>query len=175
MRYGLALLSLLSVLLIAYCLNFEHQADAQMKEPWTSVMKSDQGIIAGVSGYTVTKNIPTWSGVGDGVTGFTIDLSKGSFYFVDLSGVTHSGVTSTNRVGVSVYFTSIVTEFPMMSWMVVKQNSGNTCDFVFTNSGFKPEGGVTPTLDGANAVGVYRIWTGIEDTTSIYCESGIVH
>lgn len=136
----------------------------------------DSNGLAGVTAFGIPF-INATQGAGSGVTSYDIDWTKGSAWLVDLSGATNLGNPIT---GVSINFTSYVTEYPIRGWIGVKQNSGNTCQVIWTGVSMHAlPSGVSPSApDGARDLAIYEVWCGIEGErgstgTTVYPISGV--
>lgn len=148
---------------------------ATSSAPFDAVMMDSNGL-AGVTAVGIPFiTAPRMNGTG--VTGYSIDWTSGSAWMVDLSGATNLGNDIT---GVSIQFTSYVTEYPIRGWIAVKQNSGNTCGIIWTGVSMHAlPSGVSPSApDGARDISIYEIWCGIEGErgasgTTVYPISGV--
>lgn len=163
---------MLAILLLALLLLLP-KVYATMQEPFTAQMKDANGVLSGVTGFA-----QAWQTVSvAGNTAFYVDLTSGSYFILDPSGATNLG----NPLGVSVYFTSYVTEFPVDYWFSMKQNSGASLTSVVTAVSAYP----LPSGDsifqfpsGANDIAIYHVISGIEGSrnesgTSLYGISGV--
>ena len=153
-------ISLLSILLHL------HSVEAATT-PYYTALTDGNGVLTQVSGFQFNQQRPVLTG---GTT-YTIDLSKGTNYLLDFSGVTNLG----NPVGVSVFVTGQDATQQSVGIWEIKQNSGNTASLVWTGvSVYALSGASMQPPSTANASSIFVVY--IKDAASggsVYPLSGV--
>ena len=167
MPYAFRLLCLsLALIFVTICSYYEHSGATSSGARYTVMMDSNYMFAPGVTGFAQSwQNAPTHTTESQ-VTAFEIDLSLGSYWLVDLSSATFVG----NPIGVSIYFTGYVTEYPVDYWFAVKQDSGNSVTVI--NTGVSCHGNASGTSPlaapgTAGMTGIYHVVTNLWGGASI--------